>query len=416
MAHTDHHGAGDLDARMERDTPYLGKLAGPLTIGGFGVGIVGLAVAYAIGAGLNDGMKGFWFSYLLGFMYFLSISLGALIFVLIQHLTRASWSVVVRRIAEYVSSNVALLFIIALPILFIGMPALYIWLNPDAIQGHLHHLVEHKSPYLNRTFFIVRVIGYFAFWIWASRYFLGRSLKQDSSGSEDITRRMWTTSAPTTLLFALTATFAAFDFIMSLSPGWFSTIFGVYFFAGCFLSFMSFLALTVAWLQSTGRLRASITEEHYHDIGKLTFAFTLFWAYIAFSQFMLIWYGNLPEETFWYVFRTQGSWLTWALILLFGHFFIPFSGLMSRWVKRRLPFLVFWCSWLLVMHWMDLAWLILPEWTPEGVPSLLLPVLATVGIGGLFIGTLALMVGSKPIVPIRDPRLIESLQFDNIKV
>jgi hypothetical protein len=415
--HHDNHHAADPTALVQADSPYLGKLSGNLLALGGIMAAVGLIGAVVLGVGANDGMRGFWFSYLLGFVYLLSISLGALVFVAIQHLTRASWSVVVRRIAEYVSANMLLVAVLAIPILVVGLPSLYSWLSPETIEPeHLRHLVANKAAYLNRSFFTVRLIGYFIFWIWLSRYFLGHSLKQDSNGDPELTKRMWVTSAPGTLLYALTSTFAAFDLIMSLSPGWFSTIFGVYFFAGCFVGFMSLLALTVAWLQSRGHLRTSITPEHYHDIGKLTFAFTLFWAYIGFSQFMLIWYGNLPEETFWYILRTKGPWLTWAVVLLFGHFFIPFAGLMSRWVKRKLPLLVFWCCWQLVMHWMDLAWLILPEWRADALPNMLLPILATVGLSGLYIAVLALSIGGKAIVPLRDPRLAESLQFDNIKV
>jgi hypothetical protein len=408
---------------LDEERPLLGTLGPKIATVGFGAGLVLLLIGIVLGNPLGD-PRGFWSAYLTAFIYCLTLTLGSLIFVIIQHVTRASWSVVVRRIAEIYSNNFllmlgfALVLIIALAMDQVtGAAALYEWFHPEKLHGEHAHLVLHKAPWLDPTFFYIRIVAYFLVWIALSRYFFTRSLGQDRDGNPETTVRMWITSGPSVLIFALTSTFAAFDLIMSLTPTWYSTMYGVYFFAGSIMSFMALLGATCLFLQGRGHLVNVVTNEHYHDIGKLMYAFVFFWGYIAFSQFMLIWYGNIPEETIWFLDRQRGTWLWLEVGLLFGHFFIPFLGLIGRWAKRRRAVLGFWCAWLLAWHWLDIVYLVLPTFHQEFfTPALLPPLLMTLGMLGLWFGAAALTAAGKPILPIRDPRLIESLEFDNIKV
>jgi hypothetical protein len=209
--------------------------------------------------------------------------------------------------------------------------------------------------------FLVRMLVYFGFWTLLARFYLKRSLQQDSTGGEAFQSTMAKAAPPSMIAFALTLTFAAIDLIMTLDPMWFSTIFGVYYFAGCVLAVHSTLALSLFWLQSNGRLVKSVTSEHYHDIGKMMFAFTVFWAYVAFAQFMLIWYANVPEETQWYAKRFEGEWLAVSYLQIIVHFVIPFFFLLSRHIKRNPKTLVMGAVWILLVHFLDLHWLIMPN-------------------------------------------------------
>jgi hypothetical protein len=209
-------------------------------------------------------------------------------------------------------------------------------------------------------------------------------------------------------------TFCDIDLLMSLGPLWFSTIFGVYYFASCVLAINASLALTLMWLQSKGRLTSSVTVHHFHDLGKMVFAFTIFWAYIGFSQFMLLWYANIPEETLWFKERFVNSWGTLSWVLLFGHFVIPFFGLLSRHIKRRRPTLAFWAVWQLVMIYLDMYWLVMPTTRSESPPFALIDVACVIGILGVFIAGIAMRAKNLNLMPTNDPRLPKSLAFENL--
>lgn len=392
-------------ADLSRDKTRLETLATGILRGGFTASFVGilLAVFLALSPG---GERRFFFSYLHNFVFFLSLVLGGLFFVLIQHLTRATWSVAVRRIAEGIAANAWLAALLFLPVL-LGLGELYLWLDPQAVAHD--PLLQGKEPFLNRTFFMVRCALYFGVWIALGRYYLSRSTTQDRTGDPAITVRMQKWSAGGMVLFALTLTFAAFDFVMSLDPHWYSTIFGVYFFAGSAVGGLSLIVVTAYVLQGQGRLIHVIGRRHYYDLGTLLFAFTVFWTYIAFSQYMLIWYSNISEETAWYLPRRTGSWSAVGMMLVFGHFLIPFFFLMSRWVKRRRGLVTLAAVWMLAMHWLDLYWLIMPELSPAGIRPHLLDFACLLGIGGLFMAGIALNLRSHSLVPEKDPRLAGSL-------
>lgn len=423
----------------KRDQVIARDLSKPAMVG-LGVGIVGLLVTAVLGTTYDDGMRHFGHSMLLAIMFSLSISLGALFFTLIHHLTSAGWSVVVRRVAEAMFGALPWLGLLAL--VFLGLPTLlggeaygsyiYDWANKDFVDSH--ELIKGKAGYFAPTFFIARLIGYFAVWIFVGKYFSSNSLAQDDDQDPMRTLRMQRRAGVCLILFALSVTFASFDFVMSLNAEWFSTMYGVYFFAGCGTAGYSVLALSTMWLEKRGQLKGSVTAEHYHDIGKFMFAFTVFWSYVAFSQFMLYWYADIPEETHWFHYRmwdvaadgktyTWGGWTAWSLALLVGHFAIPTLGLISRHAKRRRGILAFWAVYLLVFHFIDLYWNIMPELVngvPGGDPAKVgaafgpIDITAWVGVLGVFLFGFLKTLDGKPVLAIGDPRLPESLAFENV--
>ena len=372
--------------------------------------VAGAGGAFSLAMTTEGGMHRLAETYLVSFAYFLSLALGSLFFVLLQHLTRAGWSVVIRRLAEAMSGNVLLMAVLVIPVL-LNMEHLYHW----AHHGAADHdpILAGKSGFLNPQFFVIRLVVYFAIWSLLAWYFYSNSKRQDANGDSKYTRRMEALSAPGMVLFALSLNFAAFDLLMSVNPHWFSTIFGVYFFAGSVVVVLATLVVLAAYLQRQGRLQGVVTTEHYHDLGKLLFGFVVFWAYIAFSQYMLYWYGNIPEETVWYLTRQTGNWTEISLALLFGHFVIPFLALVSRFPKRRPRLLVLAALWMLAMHWLDLYYLVGPEFRPEGPSVGLIDILCFLGMGGLFFFVLTMRLRKTALVPIGDPRLAESLDFEN---
>ena len=406
-------------ATASEESRRLGALGPRLFKVGLGAGIAGLVLMVILGGGdLRQTML----AYLTGFSYFLSLSLGALFLVLIHHLTRAGWSTTIRRIAELMAANLMLLALLALPVLIMAGVIYEPWVyfqSGDAVM-------EKKATWLNVPMFVVRMAGYFAVWIALALWYWRRSVEQDRTGDVAETEKMQKWSALAMVLYALTVNFAAIDLIMSLAPMWYSTIFGVYFFTGAVLGFFSVTALILRVLQRRGIMTRSVTVEHYHDIGKFMFGFVFFWGYIAFSQYMLIWYGAIPEEQAWMAqhgatTNAEAETVGWgwvSVLLLFGHFLIPFPGLLSRWSKRVTGLLMFWAIWLLVFHYVDLAWMIMPELhaTGEGAGALM-PMLAAlaavVGVGGLWTASLAKLAGKESLVPESDPRLEESLAIEN---
>lgn len=383
------------------------KLSGLLLAGG------ALCLGGAVLLGMGD-VANLQRAYLVAFMYVLSIGLGALWFVAIGHLTGAKWNIVVRRIAEVLAHNMWIVAVMSLGVvvpMVAGSTDLYQWLDHDL--AHHDHLLHHKLPYLNIKFFSIRWVIYFGFWIWLSRRYLSLSLLQDEGKGGDVRGRMAAMSAPAMIFFTLTLTFCSFDFLMSLDYTWFSTMFGVYYFAGCVLGGYSSLALGLMWLQGHGRMATSVTADHYHDIGKMMFAFTVFWAYIGFSQFMLIWYADIPEETHWYLWRFTGDWKAVSALLLAMHFIVPLFGLISRHVKRSKKALGFWAVWLLVIHYVDLFWLVYPNGGEE-VPLGAVEILCWLGLTGIFFGVAARRLRGIKLIPTGDPLLAESLAFHNV--
>jgi hypothetical protein len=374
------------------------------------------------------------------FLFGLTICLGGLFFVFIQHLTRAGWSVAVRRPAEALAANLRWIWILFVPfavLWFMGKAnTLWVWADMESLRANSeaeYHIVHAKEGFLNPTFFWIRAVAYFAIWAILAQFFFSNSVSQDSTGDRAASARMQKWAGPAAILFGLSITFASIDWIMSISPAWFSTMFGVYFFCGCATAGFSTMILLTLRLLSLGALNGIVSREHLQDMGKLMWAFGIvFWAYIGFSQYMLIWYANVPEETGWFLARQLGAWGPFSLALLFGHFVIPFVGLISKWMKRLPLTLAIGAAWMLFFHFVDLYWLVMPE-IPHDIgefktfneayakysetsthflnPINFLLALGVLGaVAAATIGTLSRV----SLLPHKDPRLAESLKFENM--
>jgi hypothetical protein len=376
----------------------------PLIAGG--IGILGLGASFALAPA---DPKQFYFSYMVAFMYFLALGLGCLFFVLIQFAARAGWSVIVRRIAELFMATLPVFAVLFIPIAF-GMHDLFHWTHEDVVAND--KILAGKAGYLNTSFFFVRAAIYLLGWAGLALWYYRTSTRQDETGDHELTRKMQARSAPAIAFFALSVTFAAIDWIMSLDPHWYSTMFGVYYFAGAIVSAFSLLALFAILLQRSGLLGDGFTTEHLHDLGKLCFAFTVFWAYIAFSQYMLIWYANIPEETLWYEHRWTEGWKPWTVLLAVGHFAVPFFYLMPRTIKRIPAALAVGAVWTLFMEFVDLHFLIMPV-HHHGLHLTAVDFTTMIGVGGIFFAVFGWLLQRHATVPLKDPRLTESLAFEN---
>lgn len=362
------------------------------------------------GGGHHGGGQRFWYSYLTAYMWALSIALGGLFFVVIQFLVRAGWSVVVRRVAENVMGTLPLFAVLFIPV-FIGLPDTHQhWWN---VKEGIDPLLDGKRGYLNQSFFYIRTVGYLVIWTVLSMYFLRNSVAQDTSGDHSLTRKLQAWSPIGVILFGLTVTFAAIDWVKTMDPHWYSTMWGVYYFAGCLVGIFSTMALLIIWLQRDGYVQKVINEEHYHDIGKLLFGFNVFWTYIAFSQYFLIWYANIPEEQLWFEHRSEGGWREFGMFLAIGHFFIPFFFLLPRAIKRNRVTLFIGAAWLLFMQYVDVYFMIMPMFSHQLNPSIV-DGLAAVGMLSLLLAGVAYWMNRSHLIPIKDPRLPESLAFENI--
>lgn len=438
-----------IEQRRRSTDPAYHRFVGRLPLA---AGVTALAaVTHAVFA--TGGYRRFMLAYLTAFAFVLSLSLGALFFVLIQHLTRAGWSVLVRRPAEAAAATLPLLAVLFLPIaasVVIGSGEIYPWAQPSPVAhdphaahaapaGHgttdshaaaadrgptgyehqrLDGLTLSKRAWLNPSFFLVRCAFYLGVWALLGSAFWRQSLRQDRSDHPGPTMAMERLAGPAALAFGLTVMFASFDLLMSLNPHWYSTIFGAYYFSGCAVGGFAVLILLVLGLQCRGVLPKTVGEPHYLDLGRLLFAFTFFWAYVAFSQYMLLWYANLPESTGWLRIRGMttigqdlNGWTAVILLLLAGHFLIPFAGLMSRHIKRRPTLLAFWAGWLLLMHYLDLLWVVMPEFGPHVTLGLI-----EVGLGAaltlLWLSSVLRRLSAHAPAPANDPRLHESIRLE----
>lgn len=369
--------------------------------------IVGLIGLVAGGAGYWVDSQQFFFSYLVAFVFWFTFAAGGLFFVLLHHLVSATWSVVVRRMAESVMGVFPYLALLFIPIIF-GIHDLFHWSHAEAVANDT--LLQYKAPYLNIGFFGIRAGIYFSIWMLLSFLLRRNSLKQDNGGFQNFPNKMAFISAPGMIAFALTLTFASFDWIMSLDPHWYSTIFGVYIFSGCVVSIFAFMIIVFRYLRKREVLKESVTLEHYHDMGKMLFAFMVFWAYMAFSQYFIIWYGNVPEETIWFLNRWEGSWKAVSLLLVFGNFGLPFFIMITRVAKRADAMMLVMAVWLLVMHWVDIYWLIMPTLHKHGFHLSWMDAALTIGIGGMFFFFFWNQFIAHPIVPVGDPKLKASIK------
>jgi hypothetical protein len=367
---------------------------------------------------------------------------------LLHHLVRGRWATVVRRICEAMTMAFPVVFVSGLVFvipLLAGYKDLYYWAHPDATaclapglnhcEKYLHPTLLGKLGWLSPWFFALRYAIYGALYTVMARYFNRKSREQDETGDPKLSDQMRVASGPAMVVYSLITCFTAFDILMSMAPQWYSTIYGVNFWGSACVGGFSALALMVLGIQRTGRLTHSINPEHYHDIGKWMFSFTFFWAYTAFSQFMLQWYGNLPEETVWYKYRLFGEWQWVSIAILLGFWAFPFVFLMSRWTKRIVPSLVLFAVWQLVFHWLDLYWNVMPsyDWLPAtsrdgqqlvAGPLTGNPIYHHVGFSALditvWIGLVGVLLAAfgwnlrGNLIPIKDPTLGLALAHENM--
>jgi hypothetical protein len=373
------------------------------------LGAIGFAalVLCMIGAAMQP--QQFGFSWLFAFGYFFTLCAGCFFWTIVHHAVDAEWTVVVRRQLE----NIALLFIV-LALLFIPVLLLrhhlYEWMNIPVGQDHA---LDSKRAYLDPGRFLVRTLFYFAFFIIASLLLRRASVRQDKSGSPSFTLTMRKLSFISLPLFALSLTFAACDWMMSLHYTWFSTMWGVYIFAGAAGSSMSLLVLVITLLRRAGYLRDVVTVEHYHIMGKWMLAFTVFWAYIGFSQYMLIWYANIPEETQYFLARNTRSWWTLSMLLVFGRFFGPFAILLLQSIKKHPHQLAWMAAWILGMQLLDIYVIVLPALHGTGVHVSIWDFVSPIAIGCTLAFVYLRIIARSSLFPVRDPRLIESIRIKN---
>ncbi|MCA9602165.1 MAG: hypothetical protein KC417_09085 [Myxococcales bacterium] len=453
-------------------------------LGGLGLVITGI--------GFTQDAHRVAFSWLFAFTVFLTVALGALFFVVLQHLTVASWSVTVRRIAEFFSVGVVALAFLFAPIVIYRTELYGEWMNHgtehgghaegdsvlgasvahaqgehgeadhgapnqgagdhaaeahgapghdgaghegsaeahgaddhgDAAEAHGEHmtpehrlhgeLLDHKAPYLNVPAWMARAAIYFLVWIVLAMFYFRASTRQDRSRDTAETVKMQSWAPMATFAFGFSLTFAAFDWLMSLTPGWYSTIFGVCVFAGSAVTIHSLLIVMSLAFRNAGLLGEAVNTEHMHDLGKLTFGFIVFWAYVSFSQMMLIWYAGIPEEAVYYHLRWgDHGWTKVSVILLVGHFVFPFFFMLSRNVKRKYALVGFGAAWMLMMHIVDIYWYVLPHFAPGHLEGSLFDVSALLAVGGTYLAVVFYVMREYPLVPVGDPRLSRALHHQN---
>ncbi len=368
------------------------------------VGLAG-AVALAVGA-LTDPVE-FYRSYLVAYVFVLGIALGSLALLMVNHMTGGAWGVV-RRVLEAATSSFPLLAVLVLPIIA-GMTDLYPWARPGAIAGDA--ILLKKQPYLNVPFFAGRLIFYFTVWVVISWLLNKWSREQDRAPGPVDDRRFRLLSGPGLLVYGLTSTFASVDLVMSLDPHWYSTIYGLLFIGGQGLSALAFAIVMLTLLSSHKPLADIVKPSHLHDLGKLLFAFVMLWAYLSFSQFLIIWSANLPEEVPWYLERSKGFWQILIILIAVAHFALPFLLLLSRDVKRSARRLSLVAGLLIVMRFADLMWLAKPSFA-HAAPHWL-DLAAFLGLGGLWLAFVTRQLKSRPLLPVNDPYLKEALQHEH---
>jgi len=371
--------------------------------------IVGLVASGLCTVGAFFSAAQFFRSYLLAYVFWLGIALGCLAIVMVYHLTGGAWGVVTRRFLESATRTLPLMILLFVPLIF-GLPDLYVWARPDAAVRD--ELLQHKMAYLNVPFFLLRAALYFLAWC-SIAYFLNKwSVEQDQRAADpQPTRRLQLLSGPGLVVYVLAVSFAAIDWLMSLEPHWYSTIFGATLMVGQGLNGFAFVIIAAALLADRHPLAEVLAPAHFQALGGLLLAFVMLWTYMAFSQWLLIWSGNLPEENFWYVHRLSGGWKWVGLLLIIFHFALPFLLLLSRDLKRSARALATLAAAIMIMRLLDLFWVIVPTFHPTGFSLHWMDVMAPIGLGGIWLAVFTWQLGERPLLPQHDPNLQEALAY-----
>ncbi|MBI3492582.1 MAG: hypothetical protein HY047_12515 [Acidobacteria bacterium] len=379
--------------------PELAGYQRRLLIAGGGGALVSLA-------GLFMDPAQFLQSYLMAYMLWLGVTLGCLALGMVHQLSGGGWGVVIRRPIGAATRVLPVMTILFLPIAF-GVFRLYSWTNLDLIAQD--EALRHKQLYLNTPFFLARAAFYFLVWN-ALTYFLNAwSLEQDTTADPRLARRMQKLSAVGLLFYGLTITFASFDWLMSLEPHWFSTIYGVLVMGGQGLSALAVMIVVLVWLSRRAPLDKIVVPAHFHDLGNLMLAFVMLWAYFSFSQYLIIWAGNLPEEIGWYLHRLQTGWRAVGVALILFHFVVPFLLLLSRAMKREPRTIIVIACGILLARLVDLFWLIAPEFHQHGVSVSWLDAVLTLSLGAIWFGCFVWQLRGRAILPLHDPGFDEAL-------
>ena len=379
------------------NTPFVKRLTRT------GLAVAALGILLSIIAWATNAER-FYFSYLVAVVLFAGVAVAGVFFSMLQYLVRAGWSAAVRRLPEFIGAFVPWIILLLIP-LAAGLGTLYHhWMHPEAGDA----LLAGKKVWLNPTFFLIRMGVYYLIWTGLYFFIVGNSIRQDRATGIGPTQTNWKFSAPGIIAFGITLTLASFDWLMSLSPHWYSTIYGVYFFAGSLVGTLAVTTILAILLKKAGLLNEWLTPSRFHDLGKLLFAFNVFWAYIAFSQYILIWYANLPEEVIFFTVRRANGWQYVSYAIIFIHFLLPFFLLLSQAAKRNLNVLLAGAVILLIAHFVDMYWLVIPNFSPEHVTFGWIEVVPTLAVGGLFISVIAWQFKRHNAIPIQDPLLNEA--------
>jgi hypothetical protein len=370
----------------------------------------GLGIIATIYGAVSLPPEEFYRSYLVAFLFTLGPTLGCLALLMIHHLSGGAWGLGVRRIMEAAARNVPLTVVFFLP-LIIGMPHLYEWADPTKVAHD--SILQYKQPYLNPTFFLIRALIYFGVWGFLAFILTSWSRQQDFKPTpppEDVKFRI--VSGPGILAYAITITFASFDWVMSLDAHWYSTIYGLLFMVGQGLGGIAFTSAMAFWVSRRPPMDHVLTPNKFHDYGKLMLAFVMLWAYLAYSQFLIIWSGNLPEEVTYYVRRMNTAWLTLSIIVLVGHFVLPYCLLLSRDLKRSASRLAYLGIFVILMRWVELYWEVHPM-TLTNPAFHWIDIAAPVGLFGLWLAAFCWNLKGRSLVPVGDPYLEEALADGN---
>jgi len=366
---------------------------------------VGIAGVVLTGFGIFVSPNQFYRSWLWSYVFVLGLSVGSMAWLMLQYLTGGAWGVVIRRPSEAAARTLPVLAVLYLPI-FVGIPNLYVWDHANLVARD--PVLQHKHAYLNAPFFLIRAALYFGGWIFCSRYLNRWSEVEDREGPA-AHGRLAMLSGPGLVFWGFSVTFMSTDWVMSLEPHWFSTIFGLLFMAGQGLGSMAFLITLLVLLANYSPMREVLTPRHLHDLGKLLLALVMIWAYFAFSQFLIIWAGNLPSEIPWYLERLHGGWQYVGLALVFGHFALPFALLLSRDLKRNFKLLAGIAVFILLMRLVDWYWLVAPDFRKGTFGVSWMDFTAPAGIISIWLAFFLRELSRRPLLPLNDPHLGEAL-------
>jgi hypothetical protein len=370
-------------------------------------GIAGIAGAVLCAVGFFMNPFQFYRSYLWAYIFIVALSVGPLAWLMLQYVTGGAWGLVIRRACEAAARTIPLVAVLFLPIL-IGIPNLYEWSHPNIVAAD--PILKHKAPYLNVPFFLIRAAVYLGGWAFLSWFFNRWSDREDREGGTRAHGKMAALAGPGLLFWGFTVTFMAIDWVLSVDPKWFSTIFGLLFIAGQGLTSMAFLITLMVLLSFRKPMSDVLTHRHLHDLGKFLLALVMVWAYFSFSQFLIIWAGNLPEEIPWYLTRLNGGWQYVGLLLVVGHFALPFALLLSRDLKRNFKLLAGIAVFILFMRLVDLYWLIAPDFRKDSFGLSWMDFAAPLALIGLWLAWFLTQLAKRPLMPIHDPHLEEALE------